>query len=299
LNSYDIPTEAPNPRTKDLDLLPPLEVLRLINAEDQQVPLAVAEQLPQMARAVEVIVERLRAGGQVHYFAAGTSGRLATADAAELPPTYGVSPDLFVAHQAGGAAASSKAVEEAEDDWEAGEEAASGLQERDVAVGVTASGLTPFVMGALRRAKCNGAATVLVSANPKAPLGQEVDCHIAPGTGPEPVAGSTRMKAGTAAKLVLNSLSTAAMVALGRTYSHYMVNMKATNAKLRHRAVRILGEVTSLPREQCAAALDTAGGELDTALTALLAGVDASTARAALQRSAGSVRAALKELSPQ
>lgn len=293
---YDIPTEAPNPRTRDIDLLHPLEVLELLNAEDQRVPLAVARVLPEMARTVELMISSLRSGGHVHYFGAGTSGRLATADAAELPPTYGVPTDLVTVHLAGGAAAGSKALEHAEDDPEAGAAAAANLDETDVAVGIAASGLTPFVIGALRRAKQKGAATVLISSNPGAPTGKEVDCHIAPDTGSEPITGSTRMKAGTATKLVLNSLSTATMIALGRTYSHYMVNMKATNTKLRQRALRILGEITTLPRERCAEALDGTGGELDTALTILLAGVDVTGARLALQRNNRSVRAALRDL---
>jgi N-acetylmuramic acid 6-phosphate etherase len=293
---YAIPTEAPNPRTKDIDLLKPLEVLELLNAEDELVPRAVAKVIPDMARAVDLMVSSVRRGGHVHYFGAGTSGRLATADAAELPPTYGVAPDLFVAHHAGGDAAGSNALEHAEDDAEAGAEAATTLQLTDVAIGIAASGFTPYVVGALRRAKRNGAATVLISSNPGAPIGKEVDCLIAPDTGPEPIAGSTRMKAGTAAKLILNGLSTATMVALGRTYSHHMVNMKATNAKLRRRSLRILGELASLSPERCAKALDGAGGDLDIALTALLAGVEASEARVVLERNNGSVRAALRDL---
>ena len=170
------------------------------------------------------------------------------------------------------------------------------LEARDAAVGVAASGLTPFVVGALRGAKQRGAATILVSSNPAAPLGAEVDCHVAPDTGPEPIAGSTRMKAGTATKLVLNSISTSAMIALGRTFSHYMVHMQATNTKLRHRAVRTLREVTGLDRDRCAGALEAAEGELATALTMLLAGADTATARDALKRNEGSVRAALREL---
>jgi N-acetylmuramic acid 6-phosphate etherase len=293
---YDIPTETPNARTEDIDLLPPLQVLALLNAEDQDVPLAVAKVLPDMAHAVDLMVSSLRRGGRVHYFGAGTSGRLATADAAELPPTYGVASDLFVVHLAGGAAAGSQALEHAEDDAQAGADAAANLERSDVAIGIAASGLTPFVVGALRRAKEKRVPTVLISSNPGAPAGQEVDCHIAPDTGPEPIAGSTRMKAGTAAKLVLNSLSTATMVALGRTYSHYMVSMKATNAKLRQRAVRILGEIAQLPAERCAETLDRADGDLDTALTALLAVAEVSDARQALERNNGSVRAALRDL---
>lgn len=294
--TYEIPTEAPNPRTRDIDLLPSVEVVSLLNAEDQQVALAVARVLPELARAVELVVNRLRSGGKVHYFGAGTSGRIAMADAAELPPTYGVEADLFVVHQAGGPGANTVAIEHAEDDAAAGVEAATGLGAKDAAIGIAASGLTPFVVGALRRARQRGAATVLVSSNPAAPLGAEVDCHVAPDTGAEPIAGSTRMKAGTATKLVLNSISTSAMVALGRTFSHYMVHMKATNTKLRNRALRILCEATDLEDDRCTRALDAADGELGTALTMLLASADATKARDALQRNDGSVRAAVREL---
>ena len=294
---YQVPTEAPNPRTRDIDLLPSDEVVSLLNSEDQQVPLAVAKVLPELAHAVELVVHRLRSGGKVHYFGAGTSGRIAMADAAELPPTYGVGPGLFVVHQAGGPASNSLAVEHAEDDAAAGAEAAMALEARDTAIGVAASGLTPFVVGALRGAKQRGAATILVSSNPAAPLGAEVDCHVAPDTGPEAIAGSTRMKAGTATKLVLNSISTSAMIALGWTFSHYMVHMQATNTKLRNRAVHTLREVTGLDHDRCAGALEAADGELGTALTMLLAGADTTTARDALKRNEGSVRAALRELS--
>lgn len=294
--AYEVPTEAPNSRTRDIDLLPFAEVVSLLNSEDQRVPLAVAKVLPELTRAVDLVVRQLRSGGKVHYFGAGTSGRLAMADATELPPTYGVPRDLFIVHQAGGPGSNSVAIEQAEDDMAAGSEAAMALDAHDAAIGVAASGLTPFVVGALRGAKQRGAATVLVSSNPAAPLGAEVDCHVAPDTGPEPIAGSTRMKAGTATKLVLNSISTSAMIALGRTYSHYMVHMQASNAKLRNRALRILREATGLDNERCAGALDAAGGELATALTMLLADSDATTARDVLERNLGSVRAALREL---
>lgn len=290
------PTERRNPDTDDIDLLPTLEVLRRINAADATVPHAVAAVLPELAQAVELGVRAVRGGGTVHYFGAGTSGRLGTMDAAELPPTYGVSPDLVVPHHAGGDAAFVQALENSEDDAELGASAASALSPLDLAVGLAASGRTPYVAGALRRAGERGAATVLISANPGAPLGSEVDVHVGLDTGPEVIAGSTRMKAGTGQKLALNSFSTALMVRLGRTYSNLMVGMNATNAKLRGRMVTILIEATGQDERTCADALTRAGGDTRVALTSLLSGADTAAAAKAVVASAGRVREALRLL---
>ncbi|MGH3097641.1 MAG: N-acetylmuramic acid 6-phosphate etherase [Streptosporangiales bacterium] len=291
-----IPTEERNPRTDGIDLLPTVEILRLLNDEDALVPAAVARVLPELAVAVDTAVERLRSGGRMHYFGAGTSGRLAALDAAELPPTFAMDRGLVVAHHAGGAEALTKAVEDVEDDEAAGARAAAELGAVDIAVGIAASGRTPYVGGALRRAGTAGAATVLVTANPAAPLAVLADVHIGVDTGPEAIAGSTRLKAGTATKLVLNALSTAMMVRLGRTYSNLMVHLTATNDKLRKRSVRILVEATGLDAATCATALSTAGGNLRAALVSVLAGTDADRATEALAVSDGSVRAALAVL---
>ncbi|NUT94937.1 MAG: N-acetylmuramic acid 6-phosphate etherase, partial [Saccharothrix sp.] len=238
------PTETRNPRTLDIDVLSTLDVLRLINAEDHRVPDAVEAVLPELAQAADLAVNALRAGHRVHYVGAGTSGRLATLDAAEIVPTFNTPPDWFVAHHAGGPEALVRAVEDVED------QAAGGAAQirrhataGDVVLGVTASGRTPFVVAALNEARTLGARTVLVSNNPSAPR-VDVDVLITVDTGPEAIAGSTRMKAGTSQKLVLTSFSTAVMVRLGRTYSNLMVSMRATNAKLRGRTVRILREAT-------------------------------------------------------
>jgi N-acetylmuramic acid 6-phosphate etherase len=289
-----VPTEVRNPRTTEIDVLPTIEILRLINAEDALVPGAVREALPQLARAVDLEVEALRAGGRVHYFGAGTSGRLAVLDAAELPPTYGIDPGLVVAHHAGGLGAISGAVEDVEDDAALGARDAADVREGDLAVGVTASGRTPYVLGALRTAAAAGAHTVLISSNPAAAAGTEVEVHIAVDTGPEAVSGSTRMKAGTAAKLVLNALSTATMVRLGRTYSNLMVSMSALNSKLRGRLVKILVEATGMDAETCEAALADAAGDTRTALVSLLCDVSPGYAAEALARSDGSVREAMR-----
>jgi N-acetylmuramic acid 6-phosphate etherase len=289
----DVPTEVRNPRTTEIDVLPTLEILRLINAEDALVPGAVAEALPQVAKAVDLEVEALRSGGRVHYFGAGTSGRLAVLDAAELPPTYGIDPGLVVAHHAGGMGAISRAVENVEDDASLGAHDAAEVNRGDVAVGITASGRTPYVVGALREAAAAGAHTVLISSNPAAAAGAEVEVHIAVDTGPEAVSGSTRMKAGTAAKLVLNAMSTAAMVRLGRTYSNLMVSMSALNSKLRGRLVKILVEATGMDAETCEVALADAAGDTRTALVSLLCDVSTGRAAEALAASGGSVREAM------
>ncbi|MDN3355569.1 N-acetylmuramic acid 6-phosphate etherase [Actinomadura sp. DC4] len=291
-----VPTEVRNPRTTEIDVLPTLDMLRLINAEDARVPGAVAEALPQVAKAVDLEVEALRNGGRVHYFGAGTSGRLAVLDAAELPPTYGIEPDLVVAHHAGGLGAFSGAKENVEDDAALGARDASEVNRGDLAVGITASGRTPYVVGALRAAAAAGAHTVLISSNPAAAAGAEVEVHIAVDTGPEAVSGSTRMKAGTAAKLVLNAMSTATMVRLGRTYSNLMVSMSALNSKLRGRLVKILVEATGLDAETCENALADAAGDTRTALVSLLCDVTPGRAAEALAVSGGSVREAMRTI---
>nr|WP_219905429.1 N-acetylmuramic acid 6-phosphate etherase [Actinopolyspora mortivallis] len=291
------PTELSNPRTTDIDQLGTLELLHRLNAEDASVPTAVERVLPEIARAVELAVRSLENGGRVHYVGAGTSGRIAALDAAELPPTYNVPPEWFVVHLAGGQPAASGAVENAEDDDSAGaaavREAAEGS---DLVLGLAASGRTPYVLGALRAARELGAGTVLVSANPHRAEGPPVDVEVVVETGPEPITGSTRMKAGTAQKLVLNSFSTAVMVRLGRTYSNLMVDMVATNTKLRERTVRILREATGASESECLAALRTTRGQLKTALVHLLGGVDAARAAEALARTHGHVRDALRAL---
>jgi N-acetylmuramic acid 6-phosphate etherase len=291
----DSPTEDRNPRTLRIDAVPTLELLRLLNAEDALVPAAVARALPELALAVDVAVDRVRAGGRVHYFGAGTSGRLAVVDAAELPPTFGTDPALVVAHQAGGPEAVFSSFENVEDAADLGAGDAAAVSERDVAIGVAASGRTPYVEGALRAAGRRGAATVLVSSNPRAPLAAIVDVHAVLDTGPEAIAGSTRLKAGTAAKLALNCFSTAMMVRLGHTYSNLMVSVLATNAKLRGRVLSILQEATGEPEERCRVALDMAEGELKTALVSMLSGRSVQEARAALGPGV-SVRAALQLL---
>lgn len=295
LNSVRVesPTERRNPRTLDIDRLPTLDVLRLLNAEDLTAPAAVAAVLPELAVVVDRTVRQLQAGGRLHYFGAGTSGRLAVMDAAELIPTFSLRPGVVVAHHAGGLSALTLPVEGAEDRAEAGAEDAVSVGPQDVAVGITASGRTPYVGGALRAARAAGAFTVLVSANPQAELAPLADVHLGVDTGPEAITGSTRLKAATAHKLLLNSLSTATMIALGHTYSNLMVDVAASNDKLRGRLLAILEEATGRSAGTCAEALAAADGELKTALVGLLADCGPEQARSALAANGGRVRPAL------
>jgi N-acetylmuramic acid 6-phosphate etherase len=286
-------TEQRNPRTADIDIVPTEEVLRLLHAEDATVAGEVARALPVLAAVVDKVVESVRGGGRVHYFGAGTSGRMAVLDAAEVVPTFGLSPDVFVAHHAGGDRAFGAAVENVEDDASLGAHDASTVSASDVAVGITASGRTPYVSGALSAARLAGAVTVLISSNPAAPLAGLADYVVVADTGPEAIAGSTRLKAATAQKLLLNALSTAAMVRLGRTYSNLMVSLSSTNAKLRGRQLTILMEATGAGESACRAELLRCNGELRLALLCLLSGQEPAVAATALAAAGGSVRGAL------
>jgi len=294
----EAPTERRHPRSSDLDLLPTDEVLRLINEEDGRVAPAVAAALPEVEAAVDLAVTALRRGGTVHYFGAGTSGRIAAMDAAELPPTFGLPPDQVVAHHAGGATALDTALEGVEDDQGSGTEAARRLTADDVAVGLTASGRTPYVVGALAEARRIGAPSVLVSSNPAAEAAVHADVHICVDTGPEVLAGSTRMKAGTAQKLVLNAFSTAVMVRLGHTFSGLMTGVVAKNAKLHGRMVDILAQASGRDLDTCGRVLHDSDHDLRLALVRLLVDVDADTARSALDAAGGVVRPALRHLEP-
>lgn len=287
----DSPTEQRNPRTTEIDRMSTVGILGLINAEDCRVPGAVSEVLPQLAVAVDLAAEALRGGHHVHYVGAGTSGRLAVLDAAELVPTFNVPSDWFVAHHAGGDRALREPVENAEDDAQAGATELSAVVEPgDFVLGLTASGRTPYVLGGLKEASDRKAGTALVSGNPHTAHPPWLDVLIPVDTGPEAIAGSTRMKAGTAQKLVLTSFSTAVMIKLGRTYSNLMVSLRATNAKLRGRTLRILHEATGADEQDCADALVAADGDVKVALVHLLCGVDSVTAVSLLEANGGRVR---------
>jgi N-acetylmuramic acid 6-phosphate etherase len=273
-----------------------LEVLTLLNGQDATVASAVAPHLAAVARLVDAADAALCASGTIHYFGAGTSGRLAALDAAELLPTFNLEPGTVVAHLAGGPAALQVAVENSEDSEDDGAAAAAGLGPNDVAIGLAASGRTPYVAAALRTARVAGAVTALVTSNPGAPLATEVDIAIEVDTGPEVLTGSTRLKAGTAQKLVLNGFSTALMVRRGRTWSNLMVSLVATNSKLRDRTVHILADATGIDPQDARDILARADGDLRCALVATLCQTDVAAARHALDLSSGSVREAVRSL---
>jgi len=266
----------------------------VMNREDRLVPRAVARELAPITRAVELVAKALANGGRLIYIGAGTSGRLAALDAAECPPTFGVPPRLVQAVVAGGRRALTQAAEGVEDSASQGARdlAARKIGARDVVVGVTASGGTPYVLGALRFARKRGAQTVLLTSNRNSPARRAAHITIAPHTGPEVIAGSTRMKAGTAQKLVLNMLSTAAMIRLGRVYNNWMVDLSMTNAKLRSRGLRILREATGASAAEAKRALAQSGG-LRLALMMLKTGASVSEARRTLQRTGGNLWQAL------
>ena len=289
------PTEAINERTRDLDLQPLLDQARLMNAEDHRVPAAVEAVLPQIAQAVLRIADALRRGGRLVYVGAGASGRLAAGDAAECPPTFGTDPSQVQAVLAGAPRALTEAVEGAEDDERAGEQAmhAHAVGPNDVVVGIAASGTTPYVLAAVRSARARGAMTIAVTCAAGSPLGSACDLEIAPAVGPEVIAGSTRLKAGTAQKLVLNMLSTLAMVQLGKVYGNLMVGLHATNEKLRRRAIRIVAAAAAVPERDAAEALAASGGQVPVAIVMLAAHTTPEEATARLARAGGSVRRAL------
>ncbi|MHB8618453.1 MAG: N-acetylmuramic acid 6-phosphate etherase [Chloroflexota bacterium] len=290
-----LPTEQPNPRTLDLDRLDTLSILERLNDEDQQVVPAVRAALPAVARAVELAAERWREGGRIVLFGAGTSGRLAMLDAAELGPTFGVSSTRYLARMAGGTDAARLSVEGAEDDVAAGEAAALDVAARDVAFGISASGRTPWVLAALRVARRSGAATLGLACVPRPELAAHADVTIVVETGPEPIGGSTRMKAGTAQKLVLNAFSTALMVRLGKVYGNLMVDMRATNAKLQRRAIRLVQGATGADPVAAQQALLEGDWDIRTAIVMVRLGCNAGQARARLAESADNLRRALGE----
>jgi N-acetylmuramic acid 6-phosphate etherase len=290
----DSPTEQRNDRTRDIDVLPTVAILERLNDEDATVAAAVRGALPDLARVVDAATAALRAAGRVHYFGSGTSGRLGILDAAELGPTFGVPPGIVVAHIAGGNMALTNAAEGAEDDQASGAADAADVTSADVVIGLSASGSPAYVVGALRHARQVGAFTALFTANPRSTLGSLVDVVVCADTGPEAVTGSTRLKAGTAGKMLLNSFSTALMVRDGRTFSNLMVRLTPVNDKLRARQIRLLSQATGGTEAECGAALAMADGDVRVALVSLLSGADTATSRLALANTAGTVRAAIE-----
>ncbi len=290
-------TEGVNPASRGIDAKPAAEILEIINSQDQEVAVAVAREIPQIARAVDGIVGALRGGGRLFYIGAGTSGRLGVLDAAECPPTFNVSPELVQGIIAGGEAALARATEATEDDPVSGRRdlAGHGFRGGDVLVGIAASGRTPYVLGAVAAAREMGALTVGVSCTPDSELSRAVEIPITPVPGPEIIAGSTRMRAGTATKLVLNMLSTATMIRLGYVYGNLMVNVQPKNVKLRDRAARIIAEAGRVPPERACQLLDSAGGNVKAAIVMGRLGEDRSAAEARLAAAEGRLSEALGE----
>ncbi len=288
-------TEQRNPRSRNIDLASVREILDIIHAEDRTVPDAVHTEIPYIAEAVELIVDAFQRGGRLFYIGAGTSGRLGIVDASECPPTFGSDPDMVQGIIAGGPDAIFRSQEGAEDLESNGVKALieAGVRPPDVACGIAASRRTPFVVGAIRQARSIGCKTLYVTCNPRTDFDLDVDVAICPAVGPEVVMGSTRMKSGTAQKLVLNMLTTASMIRLGKVYENMMVDLQMTNQKLVERSKRTVMTVTGVSYAEAGGLLDRAGGHVKTALVMHLADVDAEEAERRLQEAGGFVRAAI------
>jgi N-acetylmuramic acid 6-phosphate etherase len=294
-------TERRNPRSADIDLASPLAIVDLMNAEDRTVADAVATQREPIAAAIAMVEAAFRAGHRLFYIGAGTSGRLGVLDAAECPPTFGSDPQMVQGIIAGGLAALTRAQEGAEDRPDGAHEdlAAAGVRAGDVVIGIAASGTTPYVRAALVHAKSLGAkAVILACSPPPAELLASVDCAILPITGPEVVTGSTRLKAGTATKLVLNTITTGAMVRLGKTYGNLMVDLRATNDKLRDRAERLVIGTCGVERDEARALLQRADGHVKLAIVMHKLGLEAPAARARLDAAGGVIRRVIAESPP-
>ncbi len=291
----ELVTEARNPASADLDRLSTIDFVRLVNGEDAKLANAVAEQAQEIAIAIDLIADRLTGGGRLIYVGAGTSGRLGVLDASECPPTFSADPEQVIGLIAGGREALQRAVEGAEDSPEqgAGDLRDINLTQRDVVVGIAASGHTPYVIGALNFAKQAGAGTVGLSCNPGSPVSETVEVGIGVAVGPEVLSGSTRMKAGTATKMVLNMLTTGAMVKLGKTYGNLMVDLQATNSKLVQRSISIVQQLTELSESDARELLESCGGELKTSIVCDRLGVSPEIARAKLEAVDGRLRNAL------
>ncbi|NAW53673.1 N-acetylmuramic acid 6-phosphate etherase [Vibrio sp. V41_P2S12T139] len=285
-------SEGRNPDTMDIDLLPSLDIVQRINQQDKPVPLAVEKVLPEIAEAVDKITEAFKVGGRLFYIGAGTSGRLGVLDASECPPTFGTDPEMVVGIIAGGKEAMFRAKEGAEDDPALGEQdlKENTLTQRDVVVGIAASGRTPYVIGGLEYANELGATTVALSCNPDSPIADIADIAISPVVGPEALTGSTRLKSGTAQKLVLNMLTTASMIRLGKSYQNLMVDVKATNAKLVARAARIVMQATDCTNQEAKTALKETDYDAKLAILMILTGLDRESATEQLNAKQGYLR---------
>ena len=289
-------TEQNNPESVSIDQMDPIQIAMLMNREDLKVVAAVERVLPDIARAIELVTERVQAGGRLIYIGAGTSGRLGVLDASECPPTFNTPPALVVGLIAGGHRALTNAIEGAEDNRQAGEEDLRGIDvdAKDVVCGIATSGRTPYVLGGLAYGRSLGAATLGVTCNAVSELSEVSDVLIAPVVGPEILSGSTRLKAGTATKMVLNMISTGTMIRIGKTYGNWMVDLRATNVKLKDRSIRIVSGITGLDRERAESLLARCDGEVKTAIVSQALGVDKIEAQRRLKVAGGRLRTAIQ-----
>lgn len=297
LNLKNISTEARNQNTMNLDAMSPLEIITVMNREDAKIPEAIKPALPRIAQCVNWAIESMEAGGRIIYMGAGTSGRLGVLDAVECPPTFGVAPEVVVGLVAGGEQAFTKPLEDAEDSPQLGRDdlVKINLQKRDIVIGIAASGRTPYVLGGLAYAREMGCHTVAISCNTGSPIGQTAELAIEVIPGPEVLTGSTRLKSGTCQKLILNMISTAAMVGCGKVYQNLMVDVMPTNEKLIVRARNIVMEATGCDFRTADEKIAIAGGSAKTAITMILADCSLEEAQARLERAKGHVREAIRQ----
>ena len=292
----EIITEYRNENTKNIDLLSTIDIVRKINEEDKLVALAVEDETPNIAKAVDIIAKQFLKGGRLYYYGAGTSGRLGVLDASECPPTFGVDMDMVQGFIAGGDKALKCAVEGAEDNYEAGRKDAEILTDLDVCVAISASGNPKYLLGVLSKAEENGCKTIAITCNHKAAIIEEAGHSICVEVGPEVIAGSSRMKAGTAQKMILNMLTTGAMIKIGKTYENFMIDLMPTNEKLKDRAIRIVSEIANVNSSTALETLLNCNWKVKTAITMLICNMDPVQANEALKRNCGVLRRTLKSL---
>lgn len=290
----DIITEYRNENTKDIDILPTIEIVRKMNNEDKLVALAVEDEAEHIADAIDLIAKQFLKGGRLFYFGAGTSGRLGILDASECPPTFSVSPDMVQGIIAGGDRAMRKSVEGAEDDFDLGKEDAKVLTDKDVAVVISASGNPKYLLGVLAQADEVNCKTIAVTCNSKGRVAEEAGLVICAEVGPEVIAGSSRLKAGTAQKMILNMLTTGSMIKIGKTYENFMIDLQAVNEKLKDRAIRIVAQIADVTHSEALAALLKCNWEIKTAIVSIIMKMDVNTARSELKKHGGVLRKLIK-----
>lgn len=286
----DIITEYRNENTKDIDILPTIEIVKKMNEEDKLVALAVEEETENIAKAVDLIAKQFLRGGRLFYFGSGTSGRLGILDASECPPTFSVSPELVQGFISGGDKALRHSIEGAEDNFDLGYEDAKILEEQDVAVVISASGNPKYLQGVLKRAEEVNCKTIGVTCNSKGKIAEEAGLVICAEVGPEVIAGSSRLKAGTAQKMILNMLTTGAMIKIGKTYENFMIDLKATNEKLKDRAIRIVAQIADVPHSEALATLLKCDWEIKTAIISIKMKISIDKARQELKKQGGVLR---------